>query len=164
MIEDGGPVQRAAVVTPYVAIPVGIDANQVYAGQTFYFDPQPVFGTLLTNGHDDQIDLFQGFPVSAVITEKSEAEAFFGDVTGAQGVDSSGFIISRVGIRVDSMEVTNDFSVPGGKTFLDITNTVLVEGHPIPEPSIVIMLGVAAGCIAWRRRQMTAMHFGGAMR
>jgi hypothetical protein len=102
--------------------------------------------TVLTNGVNDEV-FFRVSPGSA--PHPTEALFFFGDATGANGIDFAGSIIDSVDLRIDLLTFDND----GISTLVRLDYSILVNGVVIPEPrpTVLIFLGLLA--LGWRRRR-----------
>lgn len=77
--------------------------------------------------------------------------SFFGDHTGANGVDFAGFVITSIDLVIDTLSFDTPGSDPNGDSlWTDVTfgATFVVNGNPaaVPEPTTSFMLGIGLLC------------------
>ena len=117
----------------------------------------------LTNGLNDQIAYdVSGYPNGGGAGSGSnEAYSFFGDYTGAHGIDFAGYTINSISLMVNNL----NFNTPGDNPNRDGLWTdvifdarVTVDGSiaSVPEPGTFVLLTLGLACIgfvsAYRRR------------
>ncbi len=83
---------------------------------------------ILTNGVNDSLS-FQaiGYPAGCIGGDgSSEALFFFGDQSGANGIDFMGYTITSIGIRIDALTL----NIPGAIRITTVTG--LISQSPTP--------------------------------
>ena len=96
-------------------------------------DDDPEFNevvAILTNGVNDPL-VFEaiGHPYGCINGDGgSEAGSFFGDPSGANGIDFQGFTITSIGLRMDAL--TLDIQSDRNWTDFFTTYTIIIEGEP----------------------------------
>jgi hypothetical protein len=85
---------------------------------------------LLTNGVNDHLHFeTHGYPHGCIHGNGgNEAYSFFGDSSGANGIDFEAYTITSIGLRMDAL--TLDFSDDRIWTDVSTTYTLFVEGEP----------------------------------
>jgi len=129
------------------------------AGSTFVATSanEAAFATaaqLLTNGVNDNIEVDWGpFTLAegnAFGSGSTEANRFFGDPSGASGIDFAGFAIDSIDLTFsDNFSVTPDASSDTTTVVGGIT--VQVFGHLVPEPSTASLVGLGLAGLLLRR-------------
>ncbi|NOZ68295.1 MAG: hypothetical protein GXP46_03425 [Deferribacteres bacterium] len=108
---------------------------------------------VLTNGKNDEIGYSFGGAYGT-----SEAYFFFGDSSGANGIDFYGYTIDAISIRINEIELNYD----GYMTTEIFQGTLIIEGQspppvvPEPKSSVLFVVGqmlLAGGHYIKRRRK-----------
>ena len=151
-IREAGDGQAPVIASVFDGLEIDIsDIGRTFVA-TADSDPGFVqFADYITNGTNEQTHFPRGAGSSSIHNESCE---FHHDCSGVSGVDLEGFIIDKVTYYVeDWYHVSSD----------DWTDTyyghrMTIEGHPVPEPSALILLAVAAAALAfgWKRRKQKA--------
>jgi hypothetical protein len=122
-------------------------------GQTFSVSSGTEFNeaaTKLTNGVNNFIGYkIYGYPTGGSVGASSfEAQEFFGDYTGAHGIDFAGSEITSIDLNVHNL----NFNHSGGNwTDVTFNATVAINGIPVPEPATLYMLCIGfIGLILYR--------------
>jgi hypothetical protein len=139
--------------TPAGALVFAQTLTTADAGKTFVVTSGEEFSqavAFLTNGVNDQIVYF----LDGGGTGWWEAGYFYGDASGANGIDLAGAQIESISLRIDSV-----FFSPA-RDFEQVTGAVTISGiPPVPEPgtAALMSLGLAGGVLALRRARKANM-------
>ena len=146
---------------------VGMTVTMTEANDPEFNDAAAV----LTNGVNDSLS-FQaiGYPGGCIGGDgSSEALFFFGDQSGANGIDFIGYAITSIGLRVDALTLNIPGANPnndGNWTDFSVTYTLIIEGESAPVLCDAETIGMAeitqggGGAIVYNGLEVNIM-FGG---
>jgi hypothetical protein len=148
------------------AIPAfGVVVSTADVGRTFSLSSGPEFDAavrFLTDGVLGGLGLFVSIDLNSAGGfggggTAPESFVFFGDASGARGIDFAGFEITSLQLRLDELVFISPGSDPRGTDY-SVRTTLIVNGRPavaapVPEPATLCLLGLGlAGLFARRRR------------
>jgi hypothetical protein len=125
-----------------------INLDSSYIGQTLtatqFTDPDfDTVVSVLTNGNNDFIEYCFGG-----CDGLKEALFFYGDSTGASGIDFNGYTINSISVTINELSLNYD----GQITDMIFQGTVTIDGQSIvPEPISSILFVVGGTLLAGRR-------------
>lgn len=113
--------------------------SEADVGHTFTLSSGDTFAAAvayLTNGANDAMAIFSMTPFGGGGVGANEAYWFFGDGTGAHGIDLAGHTISGLTFTATSLH----FDIDTGTPWTDATYEYLLTVESIPEPDTAALL------------------------
>jgi hypothetical protein len=103
---------------------------------------------ILTNGVNDNLSFeTHGYPGGCIIgSGGNEAGAFFGDSSGANGIDFENYTITGITLRLEAL--TLDISGDGSWTDFSVTYTIIIEDESAAEDIGIHEVTQGGGCSA----------------